>query len=236
MKRKAPLRKWAALLGTTGALALFGTQQASATGFGQLGILDTSGINPATGVEWAIGDAYHLIYITDVITDPSSTEITDYNTWVQDDANTKGYGAVTWNVLGSTATVDAIDNAPIAGSVVNVFDSASVATDSADFWDLNWGSSNNITDNAGGNKNVWTGTLAGGTAQAGNELGATDESVRLGWSGWNNWDGTWRADDYTVAGNDYNYAAISEQLTVVPEASATLLIGLAGLALLRRRR
>ena len=85
---------------------------------GQLGILDLSangGINPATGAPWATGDTYRFAFITSASTTAESSDITTYNTWVQGlaDASSLNIGTaqgVTWNVIGSTDTVDARDN------------------------------------------------------------------------------------------------------------------------------
>jgi Bacterial Ig-like domain (group 3)/MBG domain (YGX type) len=84
----------------------------------QLGVLNlgaNGGINPATGNPWTLGDTYRLIFVTSTDTPTTSTDIADYNTFVQGLANAAGLGTsplgpVTWKVVGSTATVDARDN------------------------------------------------------------------------------------------------------------------------------
>ena len=118
-------------------LAVSGTL--SAAGIGQLGILDTSGINPQTGLEWAPGDTYRLIFVTSTTTDATSTDISTYNAFVQGVANAAGLGSVSWSAVGSTATVSARDNTGTAGpggSPIVLMDGITViATDNADFWD-----------------------------------------------------------------------------------------------------
>jgi len=91
----------------------------------QLGILDleaNDGINPATGEPWKAADKFRLVFITSEKVDPQSgPEMNDIATWnaaVQDIANaandegTTGpdLSSVTWNIIGSSADVDARDN------------------------------------------------------------------------------------------------------------------------------
>ncbi len=80
---------------------------------GQLGILDTSGTNPTTGLPWAAGDQYRFAFHTSEQwnTAATSTDINFYNNLVQTAANASplNIGApagVTWNVIGSTARQD----------------------------------------------------------------------------------------------------------------------------------
>ena len=116
----------------------------SAAGISQFGVLDTSGINPQTGLEWAPGDTYRLIFVTSTTTTATSTDISTYNAFVQGVADGAGLGTgvsgpVNWNAVGSTATVDAIDNTGTAGpggSPILLMDGMTIiATDNADLWD-----------------------------------------------------------------------------------------------------
>lgn len=183
---------------------------------GQLGILDLAandGLNPATGNPWEIGDTYHLIFITGETTQATSTEISFYNDFVQAEAEKEGWGGVDWFVMGSTATTNALDNAVITGPVINISDQGVLALDATDFWDLDFSSSParpyTLT---GERRNIHSGTLGGGLTQAGNELGAEDETVRIAWSGWENWALAWRAESTT---DQKSLAAISQELTIV---------------------
>ena len=59
---------------------------ANAVIIGELGVLDSSangGINPKTGVAWAPGDTYRLSFHTSLKRDATSTDINDYNAFVQ---------------------------------------------------------------------------------------------------------------------------------------------------------
>ncbi|HKK18522.1 MAG TPA: hypothetical protein VJ952_07555 [Opitutales bacterium] len=261
MKPQIQIRKWAAIFASAGALALFAVvPQAHAQLKGQLDILDlsdNSGLNPNTGDPWKVGDTYHLAYVTTATRDANSTDIAVYNTFVNDDAATQdvtnqsggsvNLGSVNWFAVASTGTTDAIDNAIITASVWDIYntlndgaasatDDGFLASDATDFWDFKFppntgnNSGNPIVDLNGGNNNVWTGTDAGGIANA--ALGEGTGSLRH-WTGWWNWD-----DPFNTDANDTlrPMLAVSQELQVVPEASVALLVGLAGLALLRRRR
>ena len=242
-------------IGAACALAMMAAPQAQSAGLvGQLGILDTSGTNPATGQPWQVGDTYHLVFVTTNTTTATSTNIADYNTFVQSEANASGLGtalwgtgAVNWFALGSTSSVNAIDNAVITGPAFDIYHSLNpgdsftgsgfLATDAADFWDFNFppsaggNSGNPLSNLTGGNNNVWTGTGPGGVASS--ALGAGGSSRRH-WTGWWNWGPAFATQNNA---DSLPMVAISQQLTVMPEPSTGLLIGLGGLlALLRRRR
>ena len=116
----------------------------------QLGVLNlvaNGGINPATGVAWALGDTYRLIFVTSGTTVCTSTDIATYNSFVQVLANAAGLGTsalgpVTWKAVGSTATVDARDNTNTNPSVdgvgvpiVRMDGLFVIANNNADLWD-----------------------------------------------------------------------------------------------------
>ena len=115
----------------------------------QVGVLKlgaNGGINPATGVAWALGDRYRLIFVTSADTACDSTDITTYNSFVQGlAAASTSYpklGSVTWKVVGSTASVDARDNTSTNPSVNGVGEPILrmdglfvIANNYADLWD-----------------------------------------------------------------------------------------------------
>ena len=115
----------------------------------QLGILDldaNGGINPATGNPWQGGDTYRFAFTSSGTTQATSSDINYYNTFVQDLANASplNIGAaqgVTWNVIGSTETVDARDNTSTniavygTGEAIFLLDGTTlVATDYTKLW------------------------------------------------------------------------------------------------------
>lgn len=254
MKQALTPPRWACALSAGCALALMAApSNLSADLTCQLGILDldaNGGINPATGEAWAAGDTYHLAYITTATRDAASTDIADYNAFVQSDADSQTevggvaiklvegvYGGdVGWTALASTGQVDAINNSPITGPVFDIYHSlnptesttgdALLALDAADFWDLQFpGASDNNSGNplsnlSGGNHNVWTGTSSGGLANS--PLGQGDSSRRQ-WSGWRYWVGP---NAYDTNDTQHQMVAISQELSIIltPEPSKGTII------------
>jgi len=249
MKTQTPIRKWAAGC----ALALMTAPLAHAAGTGQLGILDTSGTNPNTGLEWAIGDNYRFAFVGSVDRDAQSTVIADYNTWAQDLANASslnigGGQGVTWNIIGSTSSVDARDNtstnpnADGTGESIFLLDGlTSIATDYADLWDGAISNALNLDENGNSKdpKFGFTGTFTDGTRVSDhNNRGSlgSDDGKGVSQSGSKVSEWIYRAQTSAGADTALPMYSMSETLTVVPETSSALLIGFAGLALLRRRR
>lgn len=116
---------------------------------GQLGVLDLTandGINPATGVAWAEGDSYRLIFLSSTTTDAMSPDIATYNAFVQETAEASTafpeLGNATWTMMGSTLTVDARDNTGTnptveAGVPVFLMDGVSLlALDNTELWSV----------------------------------------------------------------------------------------------------
>jgi hypothetical protein len=80
---------------------------------GQLGILDLTangGLNPATGAPWVKGDQYRFVFVTSTTTNAVSTDLNEYNNFVQSVANSSimlpQLKTVTWKVLGSTTNAN----------------------------------------------------------------------------------------------------------------------------------
>ncbi len=153
----------------------------------ELGILDVtanSGINPATGVAWALGDTYRLVFVTSGTRDTTLTDIADYNAFVQGvaDASSLGLGGGTWKVIGSTETVDARDNTSTntavngTGEAIFLVDGSTiVVNDYADLWDGGLDNGINLDENGISRDmvTVFAGTMPDGTQVDRRYLGTT---------------------------------------------------------------
>ena len=193
------------------------------------------------------GDQYQLIFVT---ADPSGAtdfDISAYDAFVQAQAaeNSALTGTdvgVVYNVVGSTYGLNARDHALIEAPVYNLFGQL-IATGFADMWDNDTVS--NFFDfyvqyDQFGHEiqqgNVWTGTLADGTASATDFLGApTPVFGQL-----ERRDSKWvEAGNITTNTEPYRLYGLSQVLTynAVPEPSslALCLLGALGLLAVRRR-
>ena len=64
------------------------------------------------------GSQYQLVFVTSDATTAESTNIADYNSFVrQEAAQNSSLPAATWNVVASTATVNAVNNALTYSSI-----------------------------------------------------------------------------------------------------------------------
>ena len=92
---------------------------------GPHGIVCPTGTNSKTGLPWAAGDQYRLVFVTSTTYDAISANIADYNAFVNaaaDSSTLPGVPDVTWFVIGSTATVSFKDNTGTAtGPGVPIF-------------------------------------------------------------------------------------------------------------------
>lgn len=127
----------------------------------------------------SVGDQYRLVFISSTFHNALSSDISTYNSIV--DALGDTAIASDWKVIGSTATVDAIDNTatPIATSGVSIWrlDGVQVADNYADLWDGSLDADistretgGTVGGSFGGSFNfVWTGTETDGRKK-GNDL------------------------------------------------------------------
>jgi len=182
------------------AMACFAmTTSAQAGPVGQLGILDeawftANTINPGTGAAWKAGDTYQLAFVTYTDTIASINppvapwdDIATFDAIAQADADDAGIGSsvgVTWNVIGSTATVDARDHAVVSGPVYTC-SGIDLATGYTDMWDGSVANEITHIDGTSINESVsrwglcWTGSYDDGTKTT-NPLGDTDRFVSMG--------------------------------------------------------
>lgn len=216
------------------------------------------GLNP--------GDTFRFVFVTDGTIDATSSAISTYDAFVTAQAGGATYNGrtVSWQAIGSTATVNAVDHVGLSTGGVFLASGTEVATSTTANLGGLW--YDDPADPSGANSGtllhpidqdltgqllteaVWTGTAKsfpfGHTSV--NPLGGTPGNpfAKPGYSGASNSDwiaSTIFGDRYT---NHYAMYGISEVLTVpaavVPEPSTFALLGLGGIGLAfsasRRRR
>ena len=119
------------------------------------------------------GTNFRLLFVISTGRNATSTDIADYNTFVQTSAKA-GHSAITdscgnqFKVVGSTSTVDARDNTSTtgAGQAIYWLNGAKAADNYADFYDGSWDSYAGKTEagtNYGGNNFIFTGSRQDGT-------------------------------------------------------------------------
>ena len=147
----------------------------------------------------AAGDQFRLLFLSSTKRDAVSTDIADYNTFVQDraaagHADIRAYSAG-FGAVGCTGAVDARDNTSTTGMGVPIYwlDGTKVADDYPDFYDGDWDDEVNDKNESGTDAHdtsqsdnyTFTGCAEDGTeefAGATNPrgLGATSGFVRIG--------------------------------------------------------
>ena len=209
------------LLAALSATVFFGLTTAQAfTGPG--GMVAPTGTNPATGVPWAPGDTYHLIFLTSTSTIASSGDIDFYNTFVNTAAAASpltGVPDVTWYALGSTADGTSARNNAVVSAPVYLLDGISlVATNSTDMWDGSIGHVINLLEDGVTTADtiIWSGSSATGYKDTYRYLGYS--KARYGWSTQTSsaWFNSGSAYKYTS--NLYPLYALSELLTIAGAA------------------
>lgn len=89
---------------------------------------------------WGPGETYHLVFTTSTQRNARATDITVYDDFIQQAADAAGIGLgssigdISWKVLGSTPTVDAINHVGVMGPVYRL-DDQRIANDEADLFD-----------------------------------------------------------------------------------------------------
>jgi hypothetical protein len=194
------------------------------------------GLNP--------GDQYRIAFMTAGTLNATSTDISDYNAFVNNAAN--GVGSLlsplnaTWKVIGATAASgSALDNIGGASLLpIYLLDGTLVANDTTDLFDSFLISGISLDEhgddyNVTGNFWAWSGTDDLGLAAPGNELGSG--AVFFGYAGA---PAAWLA--YSTA-DPNNFVSslygISTPLTVTPEpATFAMILGGAALIFANQRR
>ena len=160
--------------------------------------------DPAMGIvpaDWALrpaglnaGDKFRLLFVTSDKRDATSTDIADYNSFVQSAAAAghaaiRGYSAG-FRALASTESVDARDNTATTGTGVPIYwlNSSILADDNADLYDGGWANESQRTNERGtttviDTSVVWSGSTDDGRKSA--ATGCSGASTALGANGCN---------------------------------------------------
>ena len=184
----------------------------------------------------APGEQFRVVFVTDRVTNATSTDLSTYDSFVTTDANGATYNGttMTWKAIISNSTTNARDHIGLlSDSTIPVFRVDGTQVSTGNLWSssliapINKGISGNIIETS-----VWAGTNEDGSRKDGYTLGYG--GVTLGHTLFTT--GRW-IDNHPVSGipfhQNYWMYGISEILTVpaaVPEPSTVMLAGLGGLA------
>lgn len=200
----------------------------------------------------APAEPYRLAFVTMPVYQANETDIAVYNQWMQEEADAAGigiggiYGDLEWNVIGSTAEVDARDNTGTnsgAGVPIYLVDGTTlIANDNADLWDGEIAHAIDQLANGGAPAHLWawSGTYSDGTAVTpeqsyGGPLGSPlNGEVSQGSGG--NPTGGWIYLQFYLSDNPDTALPLYAMSEVIPEPATMSLLAIGGLALLRRRR
>jgi hypothetical protein len=164
-------------------------------------------ITPPTDL--APGEKYYLMFVTGAGTTGLSSNISDYDTFVNSEASqVSELSGIAWKALGSTSTVSARDHLNIGDFPIYRLDNVRIANNATDLWD------GSIANATGGsvlpNSFVWTGSNTDGTASS-DYLGSS--TPVLGFTALNN--STWinLRNDFPSS-STHRMLAVSQLLTV----------------------
>jgi hypothetical protein len=186
------------------------------------------------------GDKYHILFVTSGTATATSTNIADYDAFVQTAADTAGIGgSINWVALASTSTVNAITHADVQGPVF-LLNGTKIANDASDLWDGSVAARIDIDETGAAISSayvVWTGSTSGGVAAS--PLGVASPTHGSAF-----FTGTfWVSLAVTTNSSGLRLYGISEAFTVptpsaVPEPGSLsmLLLGGAAFAAFARRK
>jgi len=194
------------------------------------------------------GQQYRIAFVTSTTRNALSTNINDYNTFVNNAANAgssllQPLGA-TWKAIGSTFTPSVSAATNIGGSSslpIYLLDGTLLANNTTDLFDgsiahaLNLNELGNVTSAT----RVWTGTFSTGAVDTFAPLGAGGQIVGEATQGLPTSTGVfWLQNNHVSVNGSFPLYGISSPITALPEPSALILggFGAIGLAAFARRR
>ena len=202
-------------------------------GFGVGGRAEAGGIALSTPAGLTPGESFRFAFITDGTTDATSTNIADYNNFVnaQRRCHIQWLQWLSWVAIGSTSTVNAIDNVGQTLTPVYLADGTLVtsSTTTSGLWSTTL--QNPINEDLSGahiSNFVWTGTETDGLASVAFYLGGPGGAV-VGNSALADQEWVSEAEGSPPSLQSPLYG-ISQVLTVqgtVPEPSTLLMAGMA---------
>ena len=195
------------------------------------------------------GDQFRYVFVTDEFSDATSSAISTYDDFVTEQANQAGSlflnQGLTFQVIGSTASVNAISHIGIPGVDVPLVlvDGTFVADSNSDFFDGTFDNNLNITQSgqeliAGGEEVVFTGTQSNGLGASTEELGTASGSSAFSLANLTAEDGLTPVFFPFSQDFDGRFFGISSVVTVaaVPEPSSLVVLGCVAFGLVSRRR
>ena len=209
-------------------------------GFSAGGRATAGGIALTTPAGLSPGDSFRFVFLTDGATPATSANIADYNNFVNAQAGGATYNGsvVTWAAIGSTPTVNAIDNVGQSNTPVYLAGGTLVTTSTTISGMWSGGILSPIDEDLSGKlanpdpyNLVWTGTATIGVSALGAELGNVNNGAIAGAYVFT--DGGWVTNqDFVPETAPLGLYGISQVLTVqaaVPEPSTLSMAGMATL-------
>ena len=134
-------------------------------------IMSIPGITLSTPAGLCAGDSFRFVFVTDAFIFALSPNIGDYNQFVNTQAGGATYNGsiVSWVAIGSTPSVNAIDNVGVTATPVYLADGTLVAPDTTSSGLWSGSLVNSISSDLAGNKRnvaTWSGTNPSGFASS----------------------------------------------------------------------
>jgi hypothetical protein len=217
----------------------------SALLFSQINRLEAATLTQPTGLPE--GSQYRIVFVTTTTRNATSTNINDYNNFVNAAANANGSQLQslmqTWKAIASTSSISGFNNIGGASSLpIYRMDGVLIANNTTDLWDTTIANLINVTELGTNTPSqfVWTGTLSNGGID-GFPLGHTGDAQNRVTRGWTTTlsPHVWTQGNLTNKSTSYPLYGISGPITVVPEPGTFVVAGLGMIGLLvaaRRRR